>query len=230
MSSRRRQEASRRNGALSKGPKTEAGKRRSSENATRHGLLAQRVVLKNEDPTTFQVVLEQHLDKYQPRDGVEYGFIEEMSSCYWRYHRALAIEKTLFDQALDAHPGPVADELVRTAQAWNDLGNTPSLESLLRYQTRLHRMYQRALNNLLRARNLDPHKANLRNEPSPDFEHLDIVPPLPARPPQPDPEPADAPEDTTLSATQTLNSAPIPIVRDEAGILSVREPALTRLE
>src|SRR5689334_20406861 len=98
MSSKRRIEASRRNGARSQGPKTEAGKSRSSHNATRHGLLAERVVLEDESQENFQIVVNDYVQKFQPRDGVEFGMIEEMSASYWRLHRAMAIEQNLFNE------------------------------------------------------------------------------------------------------------------------------------
>lgn len=50
-SSRSAAAASRRNGALSKGPKTAAGKRKSSRNALRHGLRASDAVEPNDVPT-----------------------------------------------------------------------------------------------------------------------------------------------------------------------------------
>ena len=105
MSSQRRIAASRRNGARSQGPKTAAGKHRSSENAIRHGLLAKRVVLENESKENFQILLNQYLERFDPRDGVEFGMIEEMVASYWRLHRAFMIEKHLFDRALHNHDG-----------------------------------------------------------------------------------------------------------------------------
>ena len=111
--------ASRRNGARSRGPKTPAGKSRSSANAIRHGLLAKCVVLGNESQENFQDLLGRYLDKFAPLDGVEFGMIEEMIASYWRLRRAMAIERYLFDQALDRPSGrrrplPPGPGLVRT--------------------------------------------------------------------------------------------------------------------
>src|ERR1043166_791069 len=140
MSSSRRIESSRRNGARSKGPKTPAGKRRSSFNATRHGLLAKCVVLNLESEENFQLLLGQYVQKFTPHDDVEFGMIEDMVATYWNLRRAMIIEKDMFDQAVDKNPGD--DALASLGQAWNELGNSPKLLHLHRYQTMLHRMHQ----------------------------------------------------------------------------------------
>ena len=73
MSSLRRILASRENGRRSRGPVTAAGKESSSQNALRHGLLARCVVLESESGEGFAALLQQHLDRLQPADGVELG-------------------------------------------------------------------------------------------------------------------------------------------------------------
>src|ERR1039457_7540512 len=92
MSSLRRIRASQVNGALSKGPVTVLGKRRSSQNALDHGLLSRQIVMRDESPEAFQIVVKQHLLRLQPADGVEFGLVEEMIAAHWRLRRAWAIE------------------------------------------------------------------------------------------------------------------------------------------
>ena len=87
MSSLRRIEASRANGARSKGPVTPEGKKRSAMNAMRHGLLSDVVALEGEGEENFQLLLEQHVERLQPADGVEYALVEEMAAAYSRLHR-----------------------------------------------------------------------------------------------------------------------------------------------
>src|SRR5271154_3959208 len=89
--------ATRAHGRLSRGPKTAAGKQRSSMNATRHGLLAKNILLDDESKETFAMVLNQHLAKFDPADDVERNTVEEMAASAWRMRRGWAIETALFN-------------------------------------------------------------------------------------------------------------------------------------
>ena len=164
MSSLRRIDASRANGARSRGPATTEGQERSSANAIRHGLLAKCVVLENESGPCFDDLVSQHTARFAPADGVEFGMIEEMAAAYWRMRRAWAIENRLMEKALRNQPP--GDEAARIAAAFSELAASPELNLLHRYETRLHRIYQRALFNLAILR-----KCELPNEPSPNSEH-----------------------------------------------------------
>jgi hypothetical protein len=164
MSSLRRINASRANGARSRGPITAEGQERSSANAIRHGLLAKCVVLENESGPCFDDLVAQHTERFAPVDGVEFGMIEEMVAAYWRMRRAWAIENRLMEKALRNQPP--GDEAARIAAAFSELAASPELNLLHRYEARLHRMYQRALYNLVFLG-----ECELPNEPSPISEH-----------------------------------------------------------
>lgn len=139
--------ASRANGARGRGPVTEEGKRRSSLNAIRHGLLAKGVVLQNESEETFARLHAQHLAKLGPADAVEEGAVEEMVAANWRLRRLWAIETRLFDNSIAKRQEP--DERDRLAGAFSDLAAGNTLHILDRYENRLHRMYQRSLHQFL---------------------------------------------------------------------------------
>ena len=173
MSSLKRILASRANGARSKGPKTPDGKRRSSSNALRHGLLANSVLVGAESRPQFDSLVASHLERFDPVDGVEFGMIEEMASSYWRMRRLWAIERRLVDDTL-ARQDQNTDELDRLTAAFSALAATPELALLHRYETRLHRIYQRALDNLLTLR-----EPELPKEPSPISEQCPPVAQLP---------------------------------------------------
>ena len=169
--------AARANGARSKGPLTPEGKRRSSQNAIRHGLLANCLMLQDESRAAFDALLAQHLDRLQPADGVEYGFIEEMVAAYWRMRRAWALETRMLENRVAAQPP--GDEIDRMATAFTDLANQPALGLMHRYETRLHCIYQRALHNFLLLRAAAP---AIPNEPNPISEHPAELPPPDAPP------------------------------------------------
>ncbi|HWR15643.1 MAG TPA: hypothetical protein VN577_12495 [Terriglobales bacterium] len=164
MASIRRIISARANGARSKGPKTPAGKSRSSFNAMRHGLLAKTVVLENESTQAFEALYSELVNRFGPADGIELGFLEEMATSFWRMRRAWAIEASLLDQRLSEQSGP--DEVARIAGAFSQLASSPELSLLHRYETRLHCAYQRAFHNLLLLRT-----AEIPNEPNPISEH-----------------------------------------------------------
>ncbi len=115
--------------------------------AIRHGLLAQCVVLQGEDPETFKTLIAELEERFAPVDGVELGMIEEMASAYWRMRRGWTIEAELLNQGLN---GITPENYnARLAAAFTGPDQMPKLLLLERYESRLHRMYQRALSNLL---------------------------------------------------------------------------------
>jgi hypothetical protein len=194
MSSDRRKISSRANGAKSHGPSSPEGKKRSSQNAFRHGLLADCVVIKGEDRESFLQLLQFHIDRFQPADGVEFGMMEEMASCKWRLHRAWFLEKGLFEKQLEL--ASTGDQAARMAGAVDYLAGAPALGLIHRYESRLHHMYQRALRTfyILRDRPNEFPPDELPKEPSPTAEHPE---------PQPDP-PAPEPQQTD---SESLSSA-----------------------
>jgi hypothetical protein len=172
--------ASRANGAKSQGPKTIAGKRRSSANSLRHGLLAKSIVLNNESENVFGQLFDEHLQKLNPADGVEYAVVEEIVTAAWRLRRIWDIEATLFNQAIDRSTADT--EAGRTADAFSALAATNQLQLLDRYESRLHRMYQRSLDTLQRLREVP----EVQPHPEPDEPIPEAVPDLPPNEPKPD--------------------------------------------
>src|SRR5690349_4791429 len=101
MISRKKRKANRANGALSRGPVTAEGKKRSSMNALKHGILAQNVIVGRESEEAFNTVLTEHLLALAPRDGVERAMVDEMVGAKWRQLRSIAIEDEWLEQELD---------------------------------------------------------------------------------------------------------------------------------
>ena len=104
----RRTRANRANAALSTGPRSAAGKQRSSQNALTHGLpkptdpdgefpgaeiqerrkgvpaTSQSPVLATEDPAAYQLHCRQFYDEYQPATPTESQLTQELADTAWR--------------------------------------------------------------------------------------------------------------------------------------------------
>ena len=115
-------------------------------NALRHGLLSKCVVLPNESQGVFDALMGQYLSKLQPADEIEYGAVEKMVAAEWREFRLMAVETRLLKNAVSRRPE--TDELDRIAGAFSDLAKGPELLLIHRYEGRINRLYQRALQNL----------------------------------------------------------------------------------
>jgi hypothetical protein len=192
--------ASRANGAKSHGPTSIAGKRRSSANSTRHGLLAKCVVLENESTNVFGQFFDEHLQKLNPADGLEYAAVEEMAAAAWRLRRIWKIESTLFNSAIDRSTADT--EAGRTADAFSALASGNQLQLLDRYESRLHRMYQRSLKTLLDLRKVPG------VQPHPEPNEPKLIP-TDNYGPEPGGE-TEAQEPTVSPATNQLPNEPNP--------------------
>ena len=112
------------------GPKTPEGKRRSSLNATRHGLLSNTVVLATEDEADFQELLDNYIHDFSPQTSFELDLVHELVVCRWRVERIWSMESTIIEigmqrsrQTLAAQfPGQRAGNLV-TAFAFMEMSS-----------------------------------------------------------------------------------------------------------
>src|SRR6185312_17004434 len=96
MTSFRQIEANRRNARLSTGPVTDEGKRRSRQNAVRHGLSAETVIGALEDVQDYAAFELAVTADYEAQSAVERELVLRLASLLWRLRRATAIESGLF--------------------------------------------------------------------------------------------------------------------------------------
>jgi hypothetical protein len=107
MTSFRQIEANRRNALRSTGPKTEDGKRRSRQNAVRHGLTSETVIAALEDIEDYQAFEAAVIADYDARTAVERELVLRLASLLWRIRRATAIETDLLQiRTADTHSKP----------------------------------------------------------------------------------------------------------------------------
>jgi hypothetical protein len=138
-----RAEASRRNGAKSRGPKTSEGKARSAQNALKHGLRAQKyVVLPEEDAAEFAGLEAAMIQELAPVGALQMVLARRVAVAAWRLARADRIEVELFARrswGADANPGIA---MIR------DGNGSRSFETLLRYRGAAMAEFWRALKTL----------------------------------------------------------------------------------
>jgi hypothetical protein len=96
MTSFRQIEANRRNARLSTGPVTDEGKSRSRQNAVRHGLTAETVIVALEDAEDYAAFEMAVTADYDAPSAVERELVLRLASLLWRLRRATAIESGLF--------------------------------------------------------------------------------------------------------------------------------------
>jgi len=89
-------EANRENAKKSSGPRTSEGKERVALNALQHGLLAQRVVLPNEDESEFATLSLGLEQKLRPAGELEELLVDMIAAAAWRLRRLMLVEKGLF--------------------------------------------------------------------------------------------------------------------------------------
>ncbi len=148
-------EANRRNAKKSTGPRSAAGKAKSSRNAVKHGLLAGRIVLadhKDEEPQQFGLLLDGLRDDYQPQSTIETMLVESLAASFWRLRRAYRFEVEAITQA--NRPNPRADaldelsQLPAAPQGEHVLPPTHSLDRLIRYEAMIDRELLRTMRQL----------------------------------------------------------------------------------
>jgi len=134
-----RAEASRKNGAKSRGPKTAAGRTRSAMNALKHGLRAEKYVTLVDEEWDDFVKLEAALTReLAPAGPLQSLLARRIARAAWRLIRADRLETEVFAERHFPGGGPGL-ALIR------DGNGTRSIETLLRYRGAAMAEFQRSL-------------------------------------------------------------------------------------
>ena len=118
------------NSEHSTGPRTAAGKQRSSQNALRHGLTARTAVIPSEDQAAYDHHCLQFQNEYQPASTTETQLVQQLADTSWRLNRIPILEATLIAEV------PTPQSLV------------PHLAALGLHSARLSRQFERTLDQL----------------------------------------------------------------------------------
>jgi len=150
MRSEKQREASRINGAKSRGPKTPEGKRISAMNAVRTSLLSKTLLIPGESRAHFEAHLRQFIGEHRPLPGNETILVESMATWRWKQLRLMAFETAILSHEIGNHRAMTPDEplsdVAHAALAMLNLTDRSNLLShLAAEQRRCEVQYSRAL-------------------------------------------------------------------------------------
>ncbi len=158
--------ANRLNAQKSTGPRTIEGKAVVSQNAVKHGLLAESDVITSESHADFELHREQLLDELSPVSPMESMLAERIVTLSWRLKRAgrfqnqaidaLSEKQTLsplkkltqslsFKNPDQSQVAPSADHLALGRLAVKDFANARVLDRLLMYERRIENSLYKTL-------------------------------------------------------------------------------------
>jgi hypothetical protein len=150
MTTERQKEANRRNARKSTGPRTAAGKARSSTNALKHGLTSRTVVLADESGEKYEELRRNLYEELDPGSQLESLLVNRLVAVQWRLARVPALEAQLLGRLREGPTG--GDEGLGAAWAVDAGPYGGALARLVRYEVALERSATRLLTDLRRLR------------------------------------------------------------------------------
>jgi len=160
-------QANRLNAQKSTGPRTAEGKAAASQNAAKHGLLAEQVVIKGEDPAEFEGYRDRMLEELAPVGAIETMLAERAVGLAWRLRRAERLQSAVFatvyrenaddivlwpKHGLPIKPGPGEDEVVLGQVVMTDFARSQVLDRLVVYERRIENSLYRTMAALRKGR------------------------------------------------------------------------------
>ncbi len=137
------------NAQHSTGPKTEAGKRKSSLNALRHGLTGQTIVLPSDDLNAYQHHIQSFVAEYRPKGATESQLVQSLADTAWRQNRVVALETNLLTLGIVRDPDQFTDAPDQVQQALAMAASldsqTRALANLSLHGQRLARQFEKTL-------------------------------------------------------------------------------------
>jgi len=162
-----RAETNRANAQHSTGPRTDAGKMRSSLNALRHGLTGHTIVLPSDDLVAYERHCKEVHDQYGPKNKMEVLLAQMLADLAWRLNRITAIEANMLTMGINEHgdggdtENHQADSALAMAKAFRQ--QSQDMANLSIYEHRLATRFQKTLKQFqdLQAARLDREKLDM---------------------------------------------------------------------
>jgi uncharacterized protein YbaR (Trm112 family) len=180
MTTQNQLDANRLNAQKSTGPRTPEGKARSAQNALKHGLLAQRTILVDEDEDQFDDIRRALFEDLAPDGPFEILLVERIVAQYWRLQRTLRMETALIEvlaknqsqnpgltrtlKHLRKNPDNVSidenNDLVIGLAVADDLARETRLLKMQQYEARIENGFYKALRQFHEFRKSRPKSAD----------------------------------------------------------------------
>jgi hypothetical protein len=182
VSSFRRIISSRANGALSHGPKTTAGKRRSSQNARRHGCRSRTFLVPEGDlRPAFDQLQTYLISSLEPRTPREHFYVRKMIEAHWRLRCVSEMQGRIHDAFFASHPLASFgdDPFSRSINAHIAIVQLPGYLPLWRHEMIQGSALSRAHSNLLKEQCKPAAPLNIEkstNEPTLGFLYTNAKP------------------------------------------------------
>ena len=185
MSTQKRIDSSRANGAKSRGPVTPEGRARSRAASLTHGLASDMVVLSYESEEEFKALRDEYFAEYQPQTRPQVDLVDQLVAARWRLNRVISLQGALMELQMDSQKPEIEEEFVscsgeiRAAIAYQHLcDDSRALESLHRHEARLSAELRRTLKLLdaqLKNQKLHPEPSDAQpprsDEDAPTIDH-----------------------------------------------------------
>lgn len=145
------------NAAKSTGPKTEEGKRKSSQNARKHGLTATVLLVDEEDRQRFEDLREGLMDSFRAEGVAEVLLVEDIAETVWKMRMAGNIETDALRDNLEQ------GQTIHEAFTFD----SETIMRISTYQARLHRQFHKLIDQLRNIQKdaLDPRRNPVSHRP-----------------------------------------------------------------
>jgi hypothetical protein len=130
------------NASKSTGPKTRAGKQRSSQNAFKHGLTGNRMILQEHEHEAYNRLTDELNRQLKPGSELERQLVQKIIDAHTRLNRIAALDGNILNFGLiQMETAAAHDDALETiaAQCRSWIENADSFEKLGRYEARISR-------------------------------------------------------------------------------------------
>ncbi len=142
-------QANRLNAQFSTGPRSEAGRAKSSLNAVKTGLTGKTVLLSSDDVKLYAAHVHRFLNQYQPEGDRQMELVQSLADTQWRINRIPALEMGIYALAqiefADEFEDFAPEQAAALIQAQAFIKYQKQLNNLSIQETRLRRQYQKDL-------------------------------------------------------------------------------------